>query len=76
MAIELGAQIRGITQRDVTYMTGDPPAPQTLYVRDVLFALVGTPPEVAAPVFTIAVTDATQWDQLHVGATVTVSITP
>jgi hypothetical protein len=74
MAIEIGAQIIGIAQRSVRYQ--DQGAPTTLYIRDVTFQVVGMPEEVAPPVFAIAVTDATQWDQLQVGATVTVSITP
>jgi len=76
MAIEIGAQIIGIVQRSVMYMDNAvPPVTQTLYVRDVTFKTVGMPAG-QEPVFQIAVTDATQWDLLQVGKTVTVSIFP
>jgi hypothetical protein len=77
MAIEIGAQITGIVQREVVYSAGDPPAAQTLFVRDVAFKIVGMPPEVfPVPTFMIAVTDAGQWDTLQVGQTCTITITP
>jgi hypothetical protein len=76
MAIDIGAQITGIQERSVIYTAGDPPAAQTLYIRDISFKVVGMPPEVVAPVFQIAVTDATQWNTLQVGQTCTITITP
>jgi len=75
MAIEVGAQITGIVQRSVSYLAGDPPVAQTLYIRDVTFQTVGMPAG-QAPIFSIAVTDATQWDTLRVGQTCTITITP
>jgi hypothetical protein len=74
MAIEIGAQIQGIMQRSVQYQ--DQGAPATLYIRDVTFQIVGMPDGVPAPLFSIAVTDATQWDTLQVGQTCTITITP
>lgn len=87
MAIEIGAQIKGITERRVTYVeqgppVGEPPvAPpaetKTLYIRDVSFEMVGMPAAVQPPpTFSIAVTDATQWDALRVGQTCTIVIHP
>jgi len=87
MAIEIGAQIKGIVERKVQYMeqgppAGDPPVVpppvvQTLYIRDVSFEIVGMPAAVQpVPSFVIAVTDATQWDQLAVGQTCTIAIYP
>jgi hypothetical protein len=87
MAIEIGAKITGIVQREVVYMeqgapAGNPltiPAPvtQTLYIRDVAFEIVGMPAAVQpVPRFVVAVTDATQWDTLQVGQTCTVVIHP
>lgn len=79
MSIDIGAQIMGIQQRSVVYMDNtNPQAPttQTLYIRDVSMQIVGMPAAVQpVPSFTLAVTDATQWNQLQVGQTVTVSIT-
>lgn len=86
MAIEIGAQIIGIAQRTVSYMvqgppTGTPPVsppPTTeiMYFRDVTFQIVGLPTGAPAVPFTIAVNDATQWDQLQVGKTCTIAIYP
>jgi hypothetical protein len=76
MTIQIGAMIRGIVQRDHGYLDqGTPPQPATLYIRDVTFELVGSP-IVPGPTFTIAVTDATQWDTLQVGQTCTIAIYP
>lgn len=75
MAIEIGAVIRGIHERAVTYQAEG--VPQKLYIRDVQFEVVGMPPEVLpVPTFTIPVTDATQWDTLRVGQTCTIAIHP
>jgi hypothetical protein len=77
MSIDIGATITAIIQRSVVYMDGEPPTQQTLHIRDVTMQIVGMPAAVnPAPVFSLAVTDATQWNQLQVGATVTVSIYP
>lgn len=71
MSIDIGGRIIAIVQR--TVMFGDPPQP--LYVRDVTFEIVGTP-MTAPPTFTVAVTDATQWNQLKVDDTCTIAIHP
>lgn len=76
MAIEIGAMITAISQRDIAYMGGEPPVLQHIYIRDVTLQVVGLPPQVPPVVFTVAVNDATQWDQLQVGKTVTVSLIP
>lgn len=78
MAIEVGAQIVGIVQRTVTYMDPNavPPATEVQYFRDVAFTMVGLPAGTPPVNFTIAVNDATQWDQLQVGQTCTIAIYP
>lgn len=73
MAIEVGATIRSIAQRNVQYLDNGVPA--TLYVRDVVFELVGIPAAAGAQAFMISIMDATQWDTLQVGQTKTISIT-
>lgn len=74
MAIEIGAAIRSIAQRNVAYLDNGEPA--TLYVRDVVFEIVGIPPAAGAQAFMISVMDATQWNTLQVGQTCTITITP
>lgn len=69
MSIDIGGQVIAIVAR--TVMSGEPPQP--LYVRDVTFQMVGTP-MANPPTFTLAVTDATKWDEIKVGQTYTVSI--
>lgn len=76
MTIEIGAVIKGIAERSVFYMdNANPPVQQTLNIRDVTFQIVGMPSG-APPMFSIAVTDATQWNTLQVGQTCTITITP
>lgn len=75
MSIDIGAKIVGIHERSISYVAGEPPVPQTLYIRDVTLEMIGSP-ITPAPVFTMAVTDAAQWGQLQVGSVVTVSIIP
>lgn len=71
--IDIGAVIKGITERKLVYSDGA--QQQTLFIRDVALENVGMPPQVLpVPTFTLAVTDATQWAALQVGATVTVRI--
>ena len=77
MSIAVGGQITAIIERSVTYGGGGGDPPETLYIRDMTFKMVGMPPEVdPPPVFTIAVTDATQWNTLQVGQTCTITIEP
>lgn len=78
MSIDIGAQIMAIVQRSIIYQdTTDPqnPVTKTMYLRDVTMQIVGLPAAVQPPpTFVVAVNDATQWDQLQVGKTVTVKI--
>lgn len=73
MAIDIGAEITSITQIEQNYVINDPPETKTLVIRNVVFRVVGMPVPVP-PTFTLAVTDATQWNTLQVGRTYTVSI--
>lgn len=76
MSIDIGAQITGIVQRTVNYLDPATQAASVMYFRDVTFSVVGLPAGAPPCVFTVAVNDATQWDQLQVGETCTIAIYP
>lgn len=74
MSIDIGGMVTKIEQRKLTYLGGEPPTQQTMFVREVTFEQVGLPAGIVAPSFVVPVLDATKWSELKVGEVYTVSI--